>query len=87
MLIPERQLWAAVLIQAINDAMRVDAYSPEDRRAKDDAISWLNKGGRDFITVCTLAGMEPEAVADAWRSGRMERITTKHRAVTVVAAT
>lgn len=83
MLIPERQLWAAVLGQAVNDALRESAYSSEDRRGKNSARSWMDGQGRDFRLVCTLAGMEPEAVADAWRGRRMERITTKHRAVTV----
>ena len=83
MLVPERQLWAAVLGQAVNDALRESAYSDEDRRANGGARSWMDRQGRDFRLVCTLAGMEPEAVADAWRGRRMERITTKHRAVTV----
>lgn len=65
-----RQLWCAVLMRAVMDALSPNPYSDVDRRAKRDAISWLDGGGRDFKQVCTLAGLDPEAVHDAWKSGR-----------------
>lgn len=83
MISPERQLWAAVLGQAVNDALREKPYSVLDRLAATGARSWMDGQGKDFRMVCTLAGMDPDAVSAAWRSGRVERITTKHRAVTV----
>lgn len=59
----DRQLWCAVLSQAITDATtkRIGKDAQRDQRA---AIEWLSTDNRDFRTVCTLAGVDPEAVRD-----------------------
>jgi hypothetical protein len=68
----ERQLWAAVIMQALDDATGVvvnaDGRSKEGirRRARD----WFIKGGRDFKEVCALAGMEPDWI----RANALKRI-------------
>lgn len=77
MTIPEQRLWQAVLIQAINDAVRENPYSPEDRRAKSAAIAWLDRGKEDFREACFLAGFDPDHVRESWRSGRLTHISSK----------
>ena len=57
---PHTKLGQAVLEVAVSDATH-----------RGDA-GWI--GIRDFRTVCTLAGFEPEAVADAFRAGRCARL-------------
>ena len=56
---PCTKLWQAVLEVALSDAMH----------RGDEA--WI--GTRDFRTVCALAGLDPEAVADRFRAGRTAR--------------
>lgn len=53
---PCTKLWQAVLEVALSDATH-----------RGDA-SWI--GTRDFHMTCHLAGLDPEAVADAFRAGR-----------------
>jgi hypothetical protein len=48
--IPERQLWAAVLHQALDDALNGVSSGPSD---------WI--GSRDFAEVAELAGLDPSA--------------------------
>lgn len=59
----ERQLWCAVIFQALEDATsakkETNAY---DRRVARD---WFNKAGPDFREVCSLAGMDHDAVRSA----------------------
>lgn len=71
---PEQRLWQAVLAQAINDATRESASREEDRMAMMEARAWLDRGGRDFRRCCTLAGLDPDAVRDAWRAGRLTHV-------------
>lgn len=75
---PEQRLWQTVLIQAINDALHDDPYSPENTRAKREAISWLTRGTADFREVCSLAGFDPDHVREAWRCGKLSRVQSKH---------
>ena len=48
--LPERELWAEVLIAALRDV----------EKGRD--TGWI--GTRDFRIVCTLAGLDPDAVAE-----------------------
>ncbi|RWD50565.1 MAG: hypothetical protein EOS25_06435 [Mesorhizobium sp.] len=48
----ERELWVAVILQATQDGLH-------DKQARD----WFLPS-RDFIQVCNLAGLDPEAVAE-----------------------
>ena len=65
----ETVLWAAVLLQAIDDAKqrvrpRDSAHARRKAREVAEARAWLTGGGRDFEAVCTLAGMNAEAVRE-----------------------
>lgn len=53
----EADLWCAVVRRALRDAQA------GDNRARD----WLRRGGGDFATVCSCAGLDPEAVASRAR--------------------
>lgn len=57
-----RDLWASVLISVLSDLNPTRSHSLEYRQAH----SWL--GSSDFRTVCSLAGMDPEAINDAVRA-------------------
>lgn len=59
----DRQLWCSVLSLAIADAtsLRTGKDAQRDRHA---ALKWLLTDTNDFRTVCTLAGLDPEAVRD-----------------------
>ncbi|MCA1775124.1 MAG: hypothetical protein LC676_05810 [Loktanella sp.] len=57
---PATKLWQAVLEVALSDAQH-----------RGDG-AWI--GTKDFRMVCTLAGFDPEAVADAFRAGRCARL-------------
>lgn len=49
----ERELWVAVILQATQDGLN-------DKRAR----AWFKPTNSDFVEVCNLAGLDPEAVAD-----------------------
>ncbi|TIX60321.1 MAG: hypothetical protein E5V25_25675, partial [Mesorhizobium sp.] len=49
----ERELWVAVILQATQDGLK-------DKRAR----AWFRPTNSDFVEVCNLAGLDPEAVAD-----------------------
>jgi hypothetical protein len=64
-----RQLWCAVINQAIEDAMskRTSSNASMSRQLRNNqqsALRWLLDGGKDFAAVCALAGLDPEAVRD-----------------------
>ncbi|RCW27806.1 hypothetical protein DFR48_102292 [Ciceribacter lividus] len=54
----ERGLWVAVVLQAIEDAT---ANGKAHSLARQQARSWFRRGNPDFIEVCNLAGLDPEA--------------------------
>ena len=57
----ESALWAAVITQAMMDALS-KATNSEARYHKNEAINWLTGNSRNFITVCHFAGMDPDYV-------------------------
>lgn len=60
-------LWRAVLRQVIAEAggMGIKDETPAGRaRAIAEARAYLTEYNRDFNTVCSLAGLDPEAVRD-----------------------
>ena len=59
-LVGEKAVWGAVLLYGLHDA------------AQGRDIDWI--GSPDFETVCSLAGVEPEAVIDAYRPERFLRM-------------
>ena len=77
----EQELWQAVVLRAAMDALADNPSSDEDQRAKRDADRWFRFGGRDFREVCTLAGIDPDFIADAYKSGRIDRRLLKSKEV------
>ncbi|MER9702669.1 hypothetical protein NKJ10_00205 [Mesorhizobium sp. M0204] len=49
----ERELWVAVILQATQDGLK-------DKRSR----VWFQPANSDFVEVCSLAGLDPEAVAE-----------------------
>jgi len=47
---PEAELWSSVLVIEIRDAKRGDAQ----------ARAWLARRSPDLVTVCALAGIDPD---------------------------
>lgn len=70
---PEQRLWQAVLGQAVADAMMEDPQSSESVDARKSARFWFGVADRNFRWVCEMAGMNPDAVSEAWRDGRVSR--------------
>lgn len=69
---PEVGLWRSVVKLALDDAMGVtkvnstdEAVRKEGIRNQDRARSWLLSRSRDFRQVCSLAGLDPDAVYDS----------------------
>lgn len=72
----ERDLWCAVISRAINDATLGDfrpsrdsisefTESPADQlAARESARNWFRTGDEDFDLVCSLAGLEADAVQE-----------------------
>jgi hypothetical protein len=57
MLDPERQLWCAVIEQALNDASRPMASSKSERLEQIRARDWFVNASPDFKRACDLAGI------------------------------
>lgn len=61
-----RNLWRAVIRQAMEDATRFGQgdsdYAREVRRDRETARAWLTKPSADFNEVCELADFEPDQV-------------------------
>jgi len=57
----EAALWMAVITQAMMDALS-KATNSEARYHKHEAIRWLTGNGRNFITVCQLADVDPDYI-------------------------
>jgi len=57
---PEARLWQAVAAQGLHEA------------ATGTDEGWI--GSRDFAAVCTLAGLDPEAVAERFDAERFRKL-------------
>ncbi|PCD76229.1 hypothetical protein CLN94_10415 [Pseudothioclava arenosa] len=66
-----RELWQAVLMRAIDDAVHgvpASGVSPERREFEtQEARRFLTRPSADLDLVCTFAGVEPEAVRGRMR--------------------
>ncbi len=62
----DRQLWVAVIMNAIEDARGNVAGSKGAGKVREARAArlWLTKPNRDFNTVCYLAGLDPVAVRE-----------------------
>lgn len=69
-----KELWGAVLLKAIDDALCECPSSTEMINAKRDAIEWFNNPDENFALVCTFAGFDPVAVYQAWKGKRIRHI-------------
>lgn len=63
----DQALWAAVLQQAIDDVIRPDGTAVKKYWMQRHGIAWFNLKNTDFIEVCWLAGLDPEAVFDRFK--------------------
>lgn len=79
---PERELWQAVLFQALLDATNISEFgNSADRLARRKAKAWMDRGDKDFRMVCNLAGMDPDFVRDCYITGRISHAALKSREV------
>ncbi len=60
----ERHIWQMVIVQAFRDANSKLTASSDTRRALEieDARNWFINADPDFLTVCNLAGFDPDHV-------------------------
>jgi len=70
---PEKHLWQAVVFKAIMDATANDPKNGDDIAEKRRSDIWIRKGGPDFVQVCTMAGIDPAFIREAYISGRIDR--------------
>lgn len=59
---PERQLYCAVILQAIEDATCPLGNKRSRNHEIVSARAWLTRPSRDFAEVCRLAGYEPDRI-------------------------
>lgn len=57
----ENSLWIAVITQAMMDALS-RSRNPEARYHKQAAHQWLTGNSKDFLLVCSFAGMDPDYI-------------------------
>ena len=67
----ERSMWAKVVPHAIIDAT-YQGKSAQGVLEKARADSWFRNGGHDFALVCSLAGLDPRSVREAYVEGRID---------------
>lgn len=76
MIHPERALFSAVIVRAIMDARGANSseHASAAKVNQRQAIEWLSRGGRDFETICSLAGVDAQSVREAFLSGRLDSV-------------
>jgi hypothetical protein len=68
---PEQKMWQSVVVKAALDATSNPSPSSDDYMAQKNADAWLRTGGRDFKEVCSLAGLDPDFIQQAYIGGRI----------------
>lgn len=67
MLSSETRLWQAVVVQALLDIAGTGTTAFREaggeEKVRADAVSWADTANREFLDVCSLAGMDCRAVA------------------------
>jgi len=69
MIDPDRELWCAVLLLALSDAVqsvKTGKRNPE-RGSPEDPLAYILAPSPDFVQVCHLAGVDPQAVRDRFK--------------------
>src|SRR5690606_5713679 len=65
--VSERELWQAVLLRAVEDALDAPSLGAKEsrrQRAMQEARDYLTRPSRDLAMVCSLAGMDMQAVIE-----------------------
>jgi hypothetical protein len=62
---PEQRLWQAVLVNAFEDVVS-NASDKKAAIAKWQAHNWFTKDVKDMVSVCYLAGFDPEYVQERY---------------------
>jgi hypothetical protein len=70
---PEQLLWQTVIEKAFVDATNPEPANKDDIREKARASAWIRNCGRDFRFVCSLAGLAPQFLSDAFNANRVDR--------------
>ena len=73
---PEQKLWQAVILQAIQDALRLDTRTIDTELNRDEAVSFFECGGewrKHFNLCCNLAGYEPAYVLEGYEKAKKSR--------------
>lgn len=62
----EQEMWASVVQLAFSDATATSTSktAPATRLERQQARDWLVGNSRDFREVCSLAGVDPDAVRE-----------------------
>ena len=68
---PEQKMWQSVVVKAALDATSNPSSSSDDYIAQKNADAWLRTGSRDFKEVCSLAGLDPDFIREAYIGGRI----------------
>ena len=68
---PEQKMWQSVVVKAALDATSNPSSSSDDYIAQKNADVWLRTGSRDFKEVCSLAGLDPDFIREAYIGGRI----------------
>jgi hypothetical protein len=66
--LPDKELWQAVIVRALMDALMPGG----DRLDKSRARTWLTGQSKDFTMVCSLAGFDQDFIRDSYLSGRVD---------------
>ncbi|MFG6573201.1 hypothetical protein ACGYLO_16530 [Sulfitobacter sp. 1A13353] len=67
-----REMWQSVLHRAFLDAT-YDGDARADRMEQITADRWIRQCGKDFRTVCEMAGMDADFLSEAYRAGKVDR--------------
>jgi hypothetical protein len=77
-------LWQAVVLRAVMDGLgmgHVRQAVVSEREAQGEADQWLREAGWDMRHVCTLAGLDPDAVRDAYLRTLAVQVSTGKRVI------
>lgn len=75
----EKTLWQQVLVQAVHDALSPNKLGKGAKGGgmiteldRHLAAQWISRGGHDFRLVCSLAGVDPDFLREAFNNGRID---------------
>ena len=70
---PEQRLFQSVVLTAVMDATNESETSRDALMNKRDADAWLRGNRKDYRLICSMAGMDPDFVREAYLAGRIDR--------------